>query len=38
MNTKETTYAQEIILKRMVEKQNLCPAEFFQFHNYRIYC
>lgn len=33
METNETTYAQEAIWKRIVEKQECCQTESFQFHN-----
>ena len=33
METKEKTYAQEVIRKRIVEKLEICQTESFQFHN-----
>lgn len=33
METKETTYAQKAIQKRIVEKNDCHQSELFQFHN-----
>lgn len=33
LEEKDATYAQEIILKRIVEKQGCCHTDSFQFHH-----